>query len=217
MCSSDLYFTIDSTTGDIGLTKSGAAAIAADPVGNWTLDVLVKDDQGATDSKKITVNVKMAVSEDGDTASLPGSVSDWSFQPASVISADLSKPATDGFLLARLDDPSIEVKIPHSVTSLTFDNATVGLNNDGTIGLVTVGLIGGTETTHTITIGTDSTGNAAVVLAANANVTIQGASDSFSDAKLEAVVNNVRSDTVVIDAFSKDAHFLTSEIGRAHV
>ena len=121
----------------------------------------------------------------------------------------MSEPATDGFLLTRLDDPSIEVKIPHSVTALSFDNATVNLNNNGTIGAVTVGSISGTEATHTITIGTDAVGNAAVVLSANAFVTVQGAADSFSDVKL-GTVNNVRSDTVVIDALSSAAHFATS-------
>jgi len=203
------YFTIDSATGAIGLTRSGAAAIAADPVGNWKLDVKVTDDQSAIDSKTITVDVKMAVAASGTTANLPGSVSDWTFRPASVTSANVTAPATDGFLLTRVDDSSIEVKIPHSVTALSFDNATVNLNNNGTIGTVTVGSIGGSEATHTITIGTDATGNAAVVLAANANVSVQGAADSFSAVGF-ATATNVRSDTVVIDANSSAAHFTTA-------
>ncbi len=204
------YFTIDSGTGAIGLTKSGAAAIAADPVGNWKLDVKVTDDQGATDSKTITVDVKMAVAANGLSAHLPGSVSDWTFQPASVLSSDPNAGPTEGFLLTRLDDPTIVVKIPHSVTSLSFNNGTVGLNNDGTIGAVTVNAFTDAQATHTITIGTDAVGNAAVVLSANANVSVVGATDSFADKDL-GIQNNVRSDTVVIDAESSAAHFVTSQ------
>ena len=203
------YFTIDSGTGAIGLTKSGAAAIAADPVGNWKLDVKVTDDQGATDSKTITVDVKMAVAANGLSAHLPGSVSDWTFQPASVLSSDPNAGPTQGFLLTRLDDPTIVVKIPHSVNSLSFSNGTVGLNNDGTIGAVTVNAFTDAQATHTITIGTDAVGNAAVVLSANANVSVVGAADSFSAPGWDTQ-DNVRSDTVVIDAQSSAAHFVTS-------
>ena len=204
------YFTIDSATGAIGLTHSGAAAIAVDPVGDWKLNVEVNDGNGGIVEKTITVDVKMAVANDGATANLPGSVSDWTFRPASVTSANVTAAATDGFLLTRLDDPSIEVKIPHSVTELSFDNATVALDNNGKIGAVTVvGSIGGSEATHTITIGTDATGNASVVLAANSNITVQGAADSFTD-KDFGQQDNVRSDRVVIDADASSAHFSTS-------
>jgi hypothetical protein len=204
------YFTIDTLSGNIGLTQAGAAAIAADPVGNWTLHVSVSDEHGARDDKTVTVDVRLAVdATTGTTAQLPGNVSDWSFQPAKVISSDITAPATDGFIMTRLDDPTIQVKIPHSVTSLTFNNATVGLNNNGTVGQVTVTEFTDSASTHTITVGTDAVGNAAVVLSPNAQVNVQGAADSFSDPRL-GTANNVRSDTVVINAEASTAHFTTS-------
>jgi VCBS repeat-containing protein len=121
------YFEISPTTGHITLTHAGAAAIAADPTGNWSVEVIATDDKNAIDTKTVNIEVQQAVHSDGTTATLPGSVSSWNFQPAFTTADDGVTAVPDGFILTRTASTDVSVKIPEGVQSVTFDNATVGL------------------------------------------------------------------------------------------
>lgn len=221
LVSSTSLFSINSTTGVISLTPEGAADMASlasqGILHQYTLNVLATDKFGGVSSPEvITVDVNMAVHAGGVSASLPGALSDWSLRPAQVLSSDPTAQATNGFLLTRLDNPDVEIKIPHSVSSLVFDNATLNLNNDGTAGGITLGAFTANTAhpTYTITIGANAVGNAVVHLLPNERGSVVGAADSFFDNDLGSQ-DNVRSDTVEIQSNLNLAAF--ESLDNAHV
>jgi VCBS repeat-containing protein len=217
-----VYFVIDPTSGKLTLTHDGAAAIAADPVGDWKVTVIATDDKGAKDEELVTIHVNMAVSADGTSANLPGSVSQWNFKPADIVTTDLTTGevvlddngdivTTTGFLLTRNDDPAIQVKIPGTVAELSFDNATVGLDNTGLVGVIEVGTVSGkvNEATHTVTIAPDAIGNTSVVLTGGSSLTVQGASDDAFNPFSGEFEENFRSDTITVSVDYSEATFVT--------
>ncbi len=215
-------FSIHPSTGVMSLTSEGAADMATlaaqGTLSVYTLSVSAADKfSGVSMPEVITVNVNMAVHADGVSATLPGALSDWSVRPALVLSSDPTAPATEGFLLTRLDHPDVEIKMAHAVTSLVFDDATLNLNNDGTAGEVTLGAFTASTThpTYSITLGANAVGNSVVHLLANASGSVVGAADSFFDKDL-GNQDNVRSDTVEIQSTLNLATFESLD-NNAHV
>ncbi|NDJ13267.1 MAG: hypothetical protein EBY17_19065 [Acidobacteriia bacterium] len=209
-----VYFEISPTSGQITLTHAGAAAIAADPTGNWSVEVIATDDQNATSVTTVTIEIQQAVNTEGTAATLPGSVSDWNFKPAYLSDVDADGNdivVADGFLITRNGNEDISVKIPEGVMSVQFDNAVVGLNNDG-VGTITVGEIDPSDDgTHTITIAPDSIGDTNIVLTGGSgNLIIEGAADSDSGSDL-GDSGNYRADTIeLLSVNSADATFETA-------
>jgi VCBS repeat-containing protein len=206
----DGYFTIDEDTGVIGLTHEGAGAIADKPEGPWVVQVQATDDITAESNiEEIQIDVKMAVAD--DTATLPGNINDWNIQPAVVTINE--EDTTDGFIATRHDDDTIAVKIPDSVSTLNFDNGSLGLahNLDGA-GVITDATPAETGS-HTITIAPGTTENTVVVIASGdmapgSTTTVVGATDS--DMGWDGEIVTYRSDTVqVIDAAYADATITT--------
>jgi len=205
----DGYFTIDEDSGVIGLTHDGAAAIADKPEGPWVVQVQATDDITAESNiKEIQIDVKMAVAD--DTATLPGNINDWNIQPGTV---EIGGTTTDGFIASRHDDDTIAVKIPDSVSTLNFDNGSMGLahNQDGA-GVITDATPAETGS-HTITIAPGTTENTVVVIASGdmapgSTTTVVGSTDS--EMGWDGELQTYRSDTVqVVDAAYADATITT--------
>ncbi|NBX63296.1 MAG: hypothetical protein EBT67_13010, partial [Betaproteobacteria bacterium] len=113
---------------------------------------------------------------------------------------------TDGFLLSLNEDPTITVRIPGSVQTLSFSDATVGLTNDGMMGQVE--LIESDVSAYTITIASSTTEDANVVLTGHGAVVVKGTVDSDYADLGKAV--NYRGDTISIGVDSSQASFVTA-------
>ena len=162
-------FTINSATGVISLTAKGSQVVSGlageGTLPKYNLQVNATDNNNAVTSETVSVSVNMAVRTGGTTASLPGSMSDWSIAPS------------DGqtFVLTNHADPAIQVRLPSTVTSLSFTGGdSVTLSNNGTIGTVTYSP--GSATTHTITVAPTTEGTLTVL--ASGGVTVEGAAST---------------------------------------
>jgi len=194
---SDL-FTINATSGVISLTTKGAETVSglsgAGTLPEYTLHVQATDALGASSTETVTVNVNMAVQAGGTTASLPGSMSDWSIAP---------NATSTGFVLTNHADPSIQVSLPHSVTSLSFTGGdSVTLGNDGSIGSITYSA--GTATSHTITVAPGTTEGTLVVLGSD-GVQVEGAASSVDGVQVTSAFD-VTNLNATFGAVSSDGH-----------
>ena len=193
-------FAINSQTGAISLTKVGAEALAsyAQP---YTLSVQASDSStGGSDTQSFTINVQNAVN--GSSAQVPGNISDWSISPAQV-------GAGNGFLLVSNADSNLIVQLPSTVTSLTFDNGTVGLSSSGdadhAVGNITISAAD-TQNNPTITIATGTLENSVVFLPSTGSATVVGtAFTQFSPFDGTSVA--IRSDQVDIVGNQANAVF----------
>ena len=173
----DGIFAIDETSGQISLTAVGASKVAAEEViSGYTLVVTATDEHsGASTPKTIHVTIDMAV--DGSAASLPGSINDWTVAPVN--------GSKDGFMFTSVSDPSIQVHIPATVTTLEFTSGgSLGLSNNGTVGTIT-------DTTsgmdHTITIASGTTVSDIVVLSTSDTHTVTVVGQTDTAGKTDAV------------------------------
>ena len=162
-------FTINGDTGVISLTAKGSQVVSGlageGTLPEYSLQVNATDNNGAVASETVSVSVNMAVHTGGTTASLPGSMSDWSIAPST----------SNTFVLTNHADPLIQVSLPSTVTSLSFTGGdSVTLSNNGTIGTVTYSP--GTATTHTITVAPTTEGTLTVL--ASGGVTVEGAAST---------------------------------------
>jgi VCBS repeat-containing protein len=197
--STDL-FTINSSTGVISLTTKGAEAVSAlsgaGTLPEYTLNVVATDANGAVSvPETVTVNVNMAVQAGGTTASLPGSMSDWSIAPSA---------STNGFVLTNHADPLIQVSLPNTVTSLNFTGGdSVALSNNGSIGSITYNA-GTSNATHTITVAPGTTEGTLTVLGSS-GVHVEGAASSSDGIQV----------TSTFDVTNLNATF--SEVSNGHI
>ena len=178
---SDL-FAVDKKTGVISLTTKGAESVShlagEGTLPSYTLKVMATDALGASDTETVTVNVDMAVDAGGTTASLPGSMSDWSISPDA---------GSKGFVLINHADPLIQVSLPGTVTSLNFTGGdSVALGNDGSIGTVTYSP--GSAANHTITVAEGTTEDTLIVLGSK-GVTIEGAATSADGVRVASTLD----------------------------
>ena len=208
------YFTVDSSTGVVTFTSAGAISTAVDATdtnGDGVMDtpyvihVIATDDKGAYATETITVNVDMAVSSSGLTATLPGATSNWSFAPQTTTSGDST--VSDGFRMTSTTNSSVYINLPSTVTSLSFtDGSSLTLSNDASTGTVT-----DTSTSnHNFTITTGVTENTLIQVKAASTQTITGVTDTTVDPDL-GTSTNYRDDTLQItDAAFSAATFSMS-------
>jgi len=191
-------FSIDAVTGVIGLTTLGAETISGLAGSGvtipYTLHVTATDAVGGASAQElVAVNVNMAVQAGGTTASLPGSMSDWSIAPST----------NNTFVLTNHADPLIQVSLPGTVTSLSFTGGdSVTLANNGSIGTVTYAA--GTASSHTITIAPGTSEGTLTVISA-AGATVEGAASSTDGVKMNTTVNTEDLNSV-FGAVSSDGH-----------
>jgi len=205
-------FTIDHATGAISLTTAGAANFAdnLDPV---ILGIKATNDVNSNGTPNlnlfgqpsyVTVSVHPALSSDG-TARLPGSINDWNFASALVVVNGVS---SNGYVLSRIDQPSIAVKIPvaSAGTTLSFFDSTgtttssVLLLNDGTSGTIeTKSLASGVPT---ITVSPDVFGNTMVLLSKEDKVSVVGAADFTTDPFNAFDLSNLQVTQTSLDGFA---------------
>jgi VCBS repeat-containing protein len=205
------YFTVNASTGAVTFTSAGAIATAVDATdtnGDGVMDtpyvihVIATDDKGAYATETITVNVDMAVSSSGLSASLPGTTSNWSFAPQTTTSGDST--VSDGFKMTSTTTSSVYINLPSTVTSLVFaddSSNTLTLSNDASTGTVT-----DTSTSnHNFTMTTGVTENTLLQVKAATTQTITGVTDTTTDPDL-GTSTNYRDDTLQIT----DAAFSSS-------
>jgi hypothetical protein len=191
-------FTIDSISGVISLTTAGAQAVSrlagVGTLPEYTLHVNATDAVGGVSTTEVvTVNVNMAVQTGGITASLPGSMSNWSIAPST----------NQTFVLTNHDDPSIQVSLPYSVRTLNFTGGdSVTLANNGSIGTVTYAA--GTASSHTITIAPGTSEGTLTVISA-AGATVEGATSSTDGVKMNTTVD-IENLNSVFGGVSTDGH-----------
>jgi VCBS repeat-containing protein len=205
-------FTINHATGAISLTTAGAANFAdnLDPV---ILGIKATNDVNSNGTPNlnlfgqpsyVTVSVHPALSSDG-TARLPGSINDWNFASALVVVNGVS---SNGYVLSRIDQPSIAVKIPvaSAGTTLSFFDSTgtttssVLLLNDGTSGTIeTKSLASGVPT---ITVSPDVFGNTMVLLSKENKVSVVGAADFTTDPFNAFDLSNLHVTQTSLDGFA---------------
>ena len=202
-------FAIDEASGQISLTKVGASKVAAEEViSGYDLVVTATDEHsGASEPKTIHVTIDMAV--DGLAASLPGSINDWTVAPVN--------GSKDGFMFTSVSDPSIQVHIPATVTTLVFTTGgSLGLSNNGTVGTITDTTTG---MDHTITIAAGTTESDVVVLSStnSSKVTVIGQSDSAT--KTDAVSIDANVDVSSLNTYftpgAKPTDSVTLHVGNA--
>ena len=210
------YFTVNASTGVVTFTSAGAIATAVDATDTnsdgvmdtpYVIHVIATDDKGAYATETITVNVDMAVSSSGLSASLPGTTSNWSFAPQTTTSGDST--VSDGFKMTSTTSSSVYINLPSTVTSLSFAadaTNTLTLANDATTGTVT-----DTSTSnHNFTVTSGVTENILLQVKAASTQTITGVTDTTVDPDL-GTSTNYRDDTVLIsDAAFTDSSFSIS-------
>jgi hypothetical protein len=209
-------FTINSSTGQIGLTAVGAEAIAADAIrSDYILHVQAQDKYGAVSAAQaIDIHVNMAVDTVHNSATLPGAMSDWDIEPITKPSETGDTSVSDGFLMINHADPLITIKIPASVPKLTFADGSIWtLSNDastatGTIKDATTSAFAN----HSIKVADGTTENTIIDILPNGNYSITGASDSVSDPYLGAQ-DNFRRDALQVHANLSQAKFTNTNNG----
>ena len=203
-------FTIDSVTGQIDLTATGAQAIAADAVRtDYMLHVQAQDKFGGVSlSQAIDIHVNMAVNTENHTASLPGAMSDWDIEPILKPDEKGESSVSDGYLMINHADPLIAIRVPANVPLLNFSDGTqLTLSNSATSA---TGTITDTSTdvskNHFIKIADGTTENTIIELLPNGKYTITGASDTVVDPAL-GPATNFRSDTLMVNVIHSQANF----------
>ena len=168
-------FAINSTSGQISLV--GAGTVAKDELTTgYDLVVTATDaNSGVSTPKTIHVTIDMAV--DGTTASLPGSINNWTVAPVN--------GSNNGFIFTNVSDPTIQVHMPATVTTLSFaGGGSLGLSNNGTIGTITDTTVG---IDHTIKIASGTTESDMVVLSTTDSHTVTVIGQADSATKTDAV------------------------------
>jgi len=197
-------FTINSSTGQISLTPTGAQAIAADAIrSDYILHVQAQDKYGyvlPSDPQAIDIHVNMAIDNVHKTATLPGAMSDWDIGPILKPDETGESSVSDGYLMINYADPLIAIRVPADVPLLNFSDGTqLTLSNSATSA---TGKITDTSTdvskNHFIKIADGTTENTIIELLPNGKYTITGASDTVVDRDL-GPATNFRSDTLMVN------------------
>ena len=167
------FFSINETSGVISLTAKGAETISAlTGTASTAYEVQVQATDGINPSslETVTVNVDMAL-KSSTTASLPGSLSDWSIAPSGT-----------SYVLTNHADPLVQVSLPSSVTTLNFSHGeSVALSQSvsGSSPIAGITYTPGDSTSHVITIAPGTTeGTLVAISSASTNVNVEGAASS---------------------------------------